>query len=144
MEAFSTREQLSETANKLFIYTDERDWNGLQSEVFDHEVQLDMSSLGGPVEQMKAKAICDMWQSGFEGIDSINHLAGNYLVSVKGEVADVFAYATATHFKEAAKNGKTREFVGKYQLGMRKSEAGWRIFKFTYSLKYMTGNLTLD
>ena len=144
MEEFSTREQLTETATKLFVYTDERQWDRLQAEVFDREVQLDMSSLGGPAELMTAKAICEMWESGFEGIDAINHLAGNYLVSVHGTEAGVFAYATATHFKEAALHGKTREFVGTYQLGMRKVEAGWRIHRFTYTLKYMTGNLTLD
>ncbi len=144
MEEFTLRDQLIEIANKLFIYTDEQDWEMLQKEVFDKEVNMDMSSLGGPVATMTALEICEMWKSGVEGIDSVNHLAGNCLVTVKEEKADVFAYATATHYKEAAQNGKTREFVGKYNLGMVKTKKGWRINNFVYTLKYMNGNLNLE
>ena len=144
MEKFTERDQLIEIANKLFIYTDEQDWEMLQKEVFDKEVHMDMSSLGGPVALMTALEICEMWKSGFEGIDSVNHLAGNYLVTIKENKADLFAYATATHYKEAAHNGKIREFVGTYALGMIKTSKGWRLNKFVYTLKYMNGNLTLD
>lgn len=144
MENFSTRDQLVELANKLFIYTDERDWSLLKAEVFHEQVDFNMSSLGGPVRQMTAREICDMWKDGFEGIDAINHLAGNHLVKASENEAEVFAYATATHFKEAARNGKTREFVGTYQLGMTMTKEGWRINRFTYTLKYMNGNLSLE
>ena len=144
METHSLREQLIEIANKLFIYTDEQDWEKLQSEVFAEKVHLDMSSLGGPVQEMTAMEICAMWKSGFEGIDGVNHLSGNFLVSINKKQAEVFCYATATHFKESAQKGKTREFVGTYRLGMRKVEKGWRINRFVYTLKYMNGNLILD
>ncbi len=144
MEKFSTRDQLIELANRLFIYTDELHWDLLQAEVFHKEVHFDMASLGGPVKQMAASEICDMWKSGFEGIDAINHLAGNYLVTISENEAEVFAYATATHYKESAKLGKTREFIGTYKLGMIMTNAGWRINRFTYTLKYMNGNLSLE
>jgi hypothetical protein len=39
----------------------------------------------------------------------------------------VFAYATATHFKKLATNGKTREFVGTYELHLMNTQIGWRI-----------------
>ncbi len=144
MEIYSLRDQLIETANKLFVYTDDQDWEKLLSEVFAEKVHINMASLGGPVQEMGAMEICAMWKSGFEGIDAVNHLSGNFLVSVNEKKAEVFCYATATHFKESAQKGKTREFVGTYQLGMRRLEKGWRINRFTYTLKYMTGNLTLD
>ena len=144
MEKYNQRDQLIEVANKLFIYTDEQDWEMLQKEVFQEEVHLDMSSLGGPVSVMSALEICEMWKTGFEGIDSVNHLAGNYLVTIKEKKAEVFAYATATHYKEAAQNGKTREFVGTYKLGMVHTKKGWRINRFVYTLKYMNGNIALE
>lgn len=144
MEKYNQRDQLIELANKLFIYTDEQDWELLQKEVFQEKVDMDMSSLGGPSNEMTALEICEMWKAGLEGIDSVNHLAGNYLVTVKEKKADVFAYATATHYKEAAQQGKTREFVGTYKLGMVHTKKGWRINRFTYTLKYMNGNLSLD
>ena len=144
MEKYNQRDQLIEVANKLFIYTDEQDWEMLQKEVFEEEVHMDMSSLGGPVSKMTALEVCEMWKAGLEGIDSVNHLAGNYLASINKKKAELFAYATATHYREAAQYGKTREYVGTYKLGMTNTKKGWRINRFVYTLKYMNGNLSLE
>ena len=145
MSEFTAREQIVETVNKLFVYTDEREWDKLQNEVFDSNIWLDMTSLGGSAEQMSAKAICDMWEAGFKELNSVNHLAGNYLVTMEGEdAAQVYAYATATHYKASAKYGTTREFVGTYDLKLIRNQHGWRINSFTYKLKYITGNPSLE
>jgi hypothetical protein len=116
----------------------------LQTEVFADDVFFDMSSLGGQKEKMKSKDICAIWENGFAGIDSINHLAGNYLIQVNDTTATVFAYATATHYKASATKGKTREFTGTYNISLTKREIGWRIFRFQYNLKYATGNTDLS
>lgn len=138
------REQIIETVNKLFIYTDYKEWDKLQNEVFTEKVHMDMRSLGGEEKEMTAKEICDMWQSGLEGLDAVNHLGGNYLVTTKNDlIAEVFAYATATHYKAAATNGKTRTFVGSYELKVSNTDKGWRIYGFTYNLKYTDGNMDL-
>lgn len=143
METLSIRDQIIETVNRLFIYTDQQEWNKLQAEVFTEQVLFDMSSIGGEKKNMTAKEICDTWKNGFVGIDSINHLAGNYLVDINGNNAEVFCYATATHYKKAATHGNTREFTGTYDIHLVKKEAGWRIDVFKYNLKYATGNLEL-
>ena len=145
MEEFTTREQIVEIVNKLFVFTDSRNWSKLQNEVFEEEVKLDMSSLGGPNDTFSANAICDMWQEGFKDLDAVNHLGGNYLVDViDPDRASVFAYATVTHYKETATKGKTREFVGTYDLGFRRGQHGWKINSFTYQLKYLSGNVNLE
>jgi ketosteroid isomerase-like protein len=139
------KQAIVEVVNKLFIYTDAQNWDGLQSEVFADSVRMDMTSVGAPQAQMMAaEAICAMWEQGFEGLDAIHHQAGNYVVTIKGTEASVFAYAIASHYKAAAKNGSVREFIGSYDLALRKSARGWRLNKFTYNLKYMDGNLTLE
>jgi hypothetical protein len=143
MEHFSKREQIVEVVNKLFVYTDYQEWDKLQYDVFTTELYFDMSSLGGEAKTTTAKEVCDMWRAGFEGLDAVNHLAGNYLVRISGDTADVFAYATATHYKNAATSGKTREFVGSYNLHLIQTEGGWRIDIFKYNLKYANGNLSL-
>lgn len=143
MEHFSEREQIVEVVNKLFIYTDYQRWDKLLNEVFTESILFDMSSLGQEVKTMPAKEVCEIWQKGFEGLDSVNHLAGNYLVTLNGERADVFAYATATHYRNAATQGKTREFIGSYDLHLIKIWQGWRIDVFKYNLKFMNGNLEL-
>ena len=143
MSTFTEREQLIEIINKLFIYTDHRNWDQLEQEVFSERVHLDMSSMGGEARELTSREICQNWAEGFKDIDVINHLGGNYLVTITGAVATVFAYATATHYKKAAKRGSTRDFVGSYQFELSKGSRGWRIDKMTYTLRYALGNLQL-
>ena len=141
---FSEREQIVQTCNRLYYHTDHRDWSSLLDLVFDEEVHFDMTSLGAAeAVMMEAKKICDMWEEGFAGLDAIHHQGGNYIVTLEGEKAHVKAYAIATHFREAATAGKTRTFVGSYDLGLQKKENGWRINAFKYNLKYMDGNIDL-
>jgi len=143
MEKFSICDLITQVVNKLFVYTDLQEWDKLQNEVFTEYVIFDMSSLGGEKSTTTAKNICEMWKNGFVGIDVINHLAGNYLIEIKEDRATVFAYATATHYKKLATNGKTREFVGTYNLNLLNQETGWRIAEFKYNLKFTNGNVDL-
>ena len=143
MQTFSLRDEIVEVINKLFVYTDEQAWDKLMDEVFAGKVLFDMSSLGGEKMETTAENICAIWKNGFEGIDAINHLAGNYLIHINDNTASAFAYATATHYKASATKGSTREFVGTYNIGLIKNENGWRIDQFKYNLKYATGNTDL-
>lgn len=141
----SVREEIIELVNKLFIYTDHQRWDNLLGEVLHDEVHFDMSSLGGGAPSLvKANAITEAWQEGFKGIDSIHHQAGNYLVTFADEnYANVYCYAVATHYKKNAAQGKTREFVGSYDIGVTLTKNGWRISDFKYNLKYVNGNIEL-
>jgi len=143
MSTFTEREQIVETVNRLFIYTDHRYWEKLQNEVFSKFVHLDMTSMGGEVRELFSNEICENWSQGFQEIDAINHLAGNYIVTINKNKAEVFAYATATHYKKNAKRGNTRDFVGTYDLSLVKNPNGWRITKMKYNLRYALGNLNL-
>jgi hypothetical protein len=143
MENFSTRDLIVETINKLFVYTDLQQWDKLQAEVFAENVFFDMSSLSGEKKNTTARDICETWKNGFVGIDSVNHLAGNYIIELTGQTANAFAYATATHYKKAAVNGTTRDFIGSYEIHLTGTEKGWRIDQFKYNLKFTTGNIEL-
>jgi hypothetical protein len=145
MEPFTTREQIIEIVNRLFVYTDYREWQKLQMEVFTPTVLFDMSSLGaGAPQDQTAAEICTMWESGFAGIDAVHHHSGNFMVTVNGEAATVFCYAIASHYKAAATQGQTREFVGSYDLGLEQTAGGWRINSFRYNVKYTRGNKELN
>ncbi len=139
----TSREAIRETVNKLFIYTDRKDWNRLQSEVFNPKVYLDMSSLGSEPIDTTAVDICNQWAQSFKTIDSINHLAGNFIIEEHDGKAEVICYATATHYRANAALGKTREFVGEYVIKLEFTRQGWRIYAMKYILKYSTGNLDL-
>lgn len=144
MENYSTRDLIVEVINKLFVYTDLQQWDKLQTEVFAENVFFDMSSLGGDNKRTTAWNICDIWKNGFAGIDSVNHLAGNYIIEITGRSANAFAYATATHYKKAAVNGTTRNFIGSYEIHLAESGNGWQIDQFKYNLKFLTGNIDLS
>lgn len=141
---FTEREQIVETVSKLFVYTDNQEWTKLQEEVFTLNIELDMISMGAEKSEIvSSREICYRWEEAFEELDAIHHQAGNYIVKIDGDQAEVYAYSVASHYKAAAKKGKTREFVGSYDLHLSKKNEGWRIDRFKYNLKYSTGNRTL-
>ncbi|GAB4014204.1 hypothetical protein GCM10028808_36070 [Spirosoma migulaei] len=136
---------LTELVNRLFMYTDARNWQGLVTEVFTPDVYLDMESNGGPPPGIvSAQAITDGWHQGFLGIDAIHHQAGHYLITVNGDQANVYGYAVATHYRTAALHGKTRTFVGSYDIKAERTDKGWRLNQLTYNLKYADGNASLQ
>jgi hypothetical protein len=145
MEQKTKRETLIELVNKLFVYTDARQWHLLIKDVFKENVYFDMTSMDGPAKELPASAICDLWRQGFKGIDHVHHHAGNFIVEFYNEEveAKVFCYATAFHHKKAATKGSTREFIGSYDLHASFTDFGWRVDKFKYDLKFVTGNAEL-
>jgi len=137
--------ELTELANKLYMYCDAQQWQRLLDDVFTTTIWFDMSSAGGNKPQnIEAKDVCQMWADGFVGLDAIHHQAGHYLINVSGDKADIFAYAVATHYKKAATKGTTRSFVGSYDLKAEHTEKGWRLSQFKYNLKYIDGNISLE
>lgn len=146
MEFKSKRDALVELTHKLFVYTDSRQWKKLLQDVFKEKVLFDMSSAGaGAARELSAKEICDMWHQGFQGIDQVHHQSGNIIVDFQDEdQANIFCYAVASHYKASATNGKTRSFVGSYELHATFTDQGWRLDSFKYNLKYIDGNAELN
>ena len=145
MEQVTKKVELTQLANKLFMYTDAQEWDNLLTEVFADMVWFDVSSAGGgEPKKLPASEICEMWKQGFIGLDSVHHQAGHYLITIDRVEATIFGYAVAYHYKQAATNGKTRTFVGSYDLKAIQTERGWRLSQFKYNLKFLDGNLTLE
>jgi hypothetical protein len=136
--------ELTQLSNKLYMYTDLQQWDKLLAEVFTENVWFDTTSAGGVAKSLPAKEICEIWKVGFVGLDAVHHQAGHYIIDVKNDEADIFAYAMATHYKKAATNGYTRMFVGSYDLKAKRTPQGWRLSQFKYNLKYIDGNATLE
>ena len=144
MSTFTEREQIVEVIGRLFYYTDEQDWEGLQSEVFATKVEMDMTSLGAPaVAEKTPSAIFDEWAAGFEGLDAMHHQSGNYLIDIDGNSAKAKVHAIASHYKKETTEGPIREFIGSYDFRFTKSEGAWKMNGFKFNLKYMAGNLEL-
>jgi hypothetical protein len=137
--------ELVELSNKLFMSVDAQQWDKVMNEVFTENVWFDMQSAGaGAPKSIAAKDICSMWKDGFAGLDAVHHQGGQYLIDVYPNEANIFAYTVAFHFKQSATKGKTRTFVGSYDLKAIRTESGWRLSQFKYNLKYIDGNATLE
>src|ERR1039458_1985614 len=108
------RAEVSDTVTRLFINTDERNWDGV-TDCFASKVLFDMSSLSGSKpSRVSPKKIVDQWESGLKGLTAIHHQIGNMFVSVEGREASAFCYATATHYYPNPTGNDTRTFVGTY------------------------------
>ena len=140
-ENYLHQQELSQLANKLFMFTDAQQWQKLLDEVFVEEIWFDMSSIGaGQPKNIKAKDLCEMWRQGFVGLDAVHHQAGHYIIEVNQINALIFGYAVAFHYKKSALNGNTRSFVGSYDLVAIRTDRGWRLSSFKYNLKFIDGN----
>ena len=142
MEDIADKTEITELVNKLFMYTDERNWAMLMEEVFTERVDFDMTGSGTSAKT--AEEICETWEAGLKDIDQLHHQAGHYLIHFESAEADIYAYAIAWHYRKAAANGHTRTFIGSYDLHAIETPQGWRLNKFVYHLKFMDGNETLQ
>jgi hypothetical protein len=138
------RVSIVETINRLFIGTDNRDWELVKS-CFAQNVLFDMASLSGnEPETLTPDAIVAAWDQGLKPLQAVHHQAGNYLVDIEGTKADAFCYALASHYLPNKSGKNTRTFVGSYEIGLIKKEGRWRIARFKFNLKYIDGNPDLE
>ena len=130
-------------ANRLFICTDNRDWQCVK-DVFAPEVLFDMTSIaGGQPSRLTPQQIVDGWDQGLKNLKAIHHQAGNYQVTLKGNEADLFCYGIAFHYLPNPSNQNTRTFVGSYNFHLIRTDAVWKIDRFKFNLKYIDGNKDL-
>ncbi|AFU03273.1 nuclear transport factor 2 family protein [Nocardia brasiliensis] len=136
------RAAIIDVVTRMFVFTDQGKWSELVDRVFTAKVDFD-GGFGGGVAERAAVEIVEDWRVGLGELDAVHHQSGNHLVDVRGDVADVHADAIAVHVKESATQGKTRTFVGSYDIGTVRTPDGWRVSRFHYRLKVIDGNADL-
>ena len=140
----SLRQAVEDTVVRLFVATDERDWSAFP-ELFADPFVLDMTSMtGGEPATLTPSQVAAAWDEGFRPLDHVHHQIGNLRTDIDGGQARVRCYGIALHHRAAASAGTTRRFVGTYDLALAASDAGWRITRLTFLLKFIDGNLTLE
>ena len=138
------KDKIKEVVNRLFISTDNRDWQAV-SQLFASEVLFDMTSMvGGKPVKLTPQEIVASWEKGLKPLKAIHHQAGNYIVTAKQNEADVFCYGIASHYLPNKTNQNTRLFVGSYIFHLIKNGENWQIDKFRFNLKYIDGNPNLE
>ncbi|HMV42530.1 MAG TPA: nuclear transport factor 2 family protein [Leptospiraceae bacterium] len=136
LQELNAKQDVIEKVNELFIFTDNRDWEKVKS-VFADRVDFDMTSLAGGKPNLLANTeITSAWENGLKNLKAIHHQAGNYLVQINGDTADVFCYATATHYLPVKDGKNVKTFVGSYDIHLVKKEK-WYIDRFKFNVKYV-------
>ncbi len=144
MNTSTEKDRVIDTVNRLFIDTDNRNWREVES-LFTQNVFFDMESVsGGRPSMTTPREIVDNWDRGLKALKAVHHQAGNFLVDMMENEANVFCYGTAWHYLPNKSNRNTRTFVGSYNIHLVRKEGEWRIDRFKYNLKFIDGNLELD
>lgn len=144
VETLLERTRIIEVITRLFVGTDNRDWEQVKA-CFSPKVLFDMSSLGaGDPKELSPDDIVAMWDAGLKALQAIHHQVGNFLVEVDGHKADAFCYGIASHFLPNNTGNNTRTFVGSYDFSLVRDGGGWLISKFRFNLKYIDGNQDLE
>ena len=130
--------------NQLFISTDNRDWAKVKA-CFTNNVLFDMTSMtGGEPVTMTPQQIVGGWDNGLKALKAVHHQAGNFIVNLQNNEAEVFCYGIALHYLPNPTNQNTRTFVGSYNFHLTKTDGSWRIDRFKFNLKFIDGNLNLE
>ncbi len=133
---------IQERINKLFIATDQKDWETVE-QCFAPKVMLDYSSMTGQsASEVTPKQITDSWKSILPGFEYTHHQLGNYIIREEKGQATVFCYGTATHYIEND-NDNIWTVVGSYDFDLEQKASGWQISKMTFNFKYQSGNAQL-
>ena len=128
------KDRIAEVVHRLFIRTDQRDWEGVRA-CFAPEVLFDMTSLaGGEPVRRTPEEIAAGWEEGLRAVQVIHHQAGNLLIDVRGDEADAFCYGTASHYLPNPSGRNTRVFVGSYDFHLARQGGEWRIDRFRFTL----------
>lgn len=137
------RQAVEDAVVRMFVATDERDWPTLE-DCFTTPFVLDMTSMvGGTPTTMTPREVAQAWATGFGPLDHVHHQIGNLRTVLDGERARVACYGVAFHHRAEAQDGKTRVFVGSYELDLTATDA-WRIERLVFKLKFIDGNLALE
>jgi 3-phenylpropionate/cinnamic acid dioxygenase small subunit len=140
-----SRFEVEDAVIRMFVATDERDWQTVES-CFTDPFTLDMTSMvGGSPATMTPRQVADAWADGFKTLDHVHHQVGNLQTTVDGQRATVRCYGIAFHYRAAiVAPMKSRTFVGTYEIDLSAQSGSWRISRLKFKLKFIEGNLDLE
>ena len=138
------RAAILDTVVTLFLATDQRDWQRVES-CLSNPVTLDMSSLaGGEPARLRPAEVATGWRDGLRAIDHVHHQLGNFTVRIHGDEAEVFCYGVAYHHRDISGPDNLRTFVGSYDIHLHRASGAWLVNLFRFNSEFVTGNLQLE
>ncbi len=142
VERMTEREQIIECVTTLFVSIDHKDWDAVRS-CFTDKVLFNTTLTEGNPEVLSSDQIVRDWKEALDCLDAIHHQLGNFLVTFHEKEVIVFCYGIAYHYLPNRSNRNTKLFVGNYDLRLVPQDSGWKINLFTFTSKFVAGNLKL-
>lgn len=134
------RDEIIELTSNLGLLADARDWSGLQA-LFADPVDVDYTSLnGGEPQTVSPSELIGGWSDILGPLQATQHLIGNQVVALDRDTARAAANVTATHVGPNRAGGSRWIVGGRYDFGLRRTPAGWRIAALTLTVAWATGN----
>lgn len=140
MDETTDRIAIIETANKIGILSDRRDWEAVKN-CFTEQVEFDYTSLnGGEPTRVPAATQVQQWADFFSStFKNTQHLIGSHAVTLNGNTANAIAHFQAHHtYLDASKTAWL--LAGTYDYEFVRLADGWKVQKMKMTALWETGN----
>jgi hypothetical protein len=140
MDESTDRIQIIETANRVAILSDHRDWAGVR-DCFTTQVEFDYTSLnGGEPTTLNSATQVQQWADFFtRTFKNTQHLIGSHAVTLNGDTASCIAHFQAHHtYLDASKTAWL--LAGTYDYEFARSVTGWKAQKMKMTALWETGD----
>lgn len=135
--------EIESSVIKLFIHSDEREWDQLKK-AFADKVVLDYSSFTRqPAAELTPDQIVSAWSGFLPGFKSTHHQLGNLVIETSGNKAQVFCYGTASHYFPNESGRNVWIVVGTYDFELIRTASDWKVSSMRFNFKYQDGNTDL-
>jgi ketosteroid isomerase-like protein len=129
------RQEIADLCARYMFALDRKDWTLLAScftetPVFVHP--------GGRIEGIDA--IVARSSGALAALDATQHLLGNVVVEVDGDVAHCTSYFQAQHVRAGTPGGDTYIIAGSYTDTLTRTPRGWRIAERVQAYLWRNGN----
>lgn len=107
------RADIQTTILKYPTAVDLRDW-ALYESLFHDEINVDFSSVGGPIASVPKEQFVKQVLTLIPGFDATQHQLTNFVIDITGDTADATAYMQAEHFLRTDESEASQTVGGYY------------------------------
>lgn len=135
------RTEISETIVRYFNALDRRDWKAVRDTLAE-TLDVDFSQLfGDPRATHDAGDFVAFARSVLSGFRATQHISPNHVITIDGDRAEAIAYMFAWHTVPMDPGVEdTFTLRGYYDVGLTRSEGGWRMHQLHMTVSDESGN----
>lgn len=136
---------ITDTVIRMGWYLDRREWAAFAA-LFTDRVYTDYTALWGGtpreggVDELLSTEAQGSWRRTMDGLEATQHLITNVLVDIDGDRATATANVVGVHRLTNPHGSPLWTVGGTYELGLTRTEHGWRINAITQRLSWVDGN----